>query len=228
MASLSIAEGLVELIYKYVADAHKRVVDDVVVSVKPPEGCPVVDAAELSGEQRELVAALVRQDTSRTAFKRTYKEKMDSFKASAQELQQRVDVYMAEAGKQELVIGLKGQDQLQIKIKRRDQEPPVQAGAGGAGAGAGAGAAESLPPPPTQKELLCQAVEATLRTLRVDPKQPYDPISAVQLLAHPQTRPLINRAMHDKQQELAGSARTTSVSSRKGPPVSAVVRVKPT
>jgi len=209
------AEGVVELIYKHVAETHKRVVDDVVVSVKAPQEALVVDASELSGENREAVAALVRQDTNRTAFRRSYKERVDAYKASAQELQQRVEAYMVEAGKQELVIGLRGQDDLQIKIKRSSMST------------AAAVQEATRPVPPTQKQLLREAVETTLRTLRVDPRQRYDPVSAVQFLAHPQARPLINRAMHEA--ETAAHAGTAAPTTRKrttAPTLSAVVRVK--
>jgi hypothetical protein len=211
------AEGVVELIYKHVAETHKRVVDDVVVSVKAPQEALVVDASELSGENREAVAALVRQDTNRTAFRRSYKERVDAYKASAQELQQRVEAYMVEAGKQELVIGLRGQDDLQIKIKRSSMSTAAAAPAPEA----------TRPVPPTQKQLLREAVETTLRTLRVDPRQRYDPMSAVQILAHPQARPLINRAMHEA--ETAAHAGTAAPTTRKrtpAPTLSAVVRVK--
>jgi hypothetical protein len=216
------AEGVVELIYKHVAETHKRVVDDVVVSVKaPPQEALVVDASELSGENREAVAALVRQDTNRTAFRRSYKERVDAYKASAQELQQRVEAYMVEAGKQELVIGLRGQDDLQIKIKRSSMSTAAAAAA------PAAVQEETRPVPPTQKQLLCEAVETTLRTLRVDPRQRYDPVSAVQFLAHPQARPLINRAMHEAENAAhAGTAAPTTRKRTTAPTLSAVVRVK--
>jgi hypothetical protein len=144
---------------------------------------------------------------------------MDAYKASAQELQQRVEAYMVEAGKQELVIGLRGQDDLQIKIKRSSGSEAAATTA--EAASASPAQEETRPVPPTQKVLLRKAVEATLRTLRVDPRQMYDPVSAVQLLAHPQTRPLINRAMHE-----AETAAPTTRKRTPAPTLSAVVRVK--
>ena len=233
-SSLSLAEGVVDLIYKHIAETHKRTVDDVLVSVKPPAGVDdelVVDANDLSHENKEIFAALVRQDTNRTAFRRTYKAKMDTFKASAQELQQEVDTYMVQHNKQELVIGLRGHDDMQIKLKRNGAtENPAKL---------------AISSRISQKEALLRAVETTLRTMRVNPHQPYDPISAVQILSHPQVRPLINKAMHEQGSHTSQSTSTSAAGegagagagaggamaavesrSRKAPLVSAVVKVK--
>jgi hypothetical protein len=197
MAQASLAQGVARMLEKFVEATYAREVDEVKVTTARPEGAAdaVVPAEALPQEHRAVVERLLRQDVSRTAFRRVYRQRVRSFQERLLQLEPRVAEELARSPQRQFSGSAKA---MQITIGTKEAAPAPLPNA------ATATAAEPAAPlapraPPLTKGILRQAVvDATHRAmvqLGVDAAQPFRPALAAQAAAHPQLRALVVAAL---------------------------------
>jgi hypothetical protein len=211
----TLAEGVARLIEKQIAVQHARRVDDVTISPRPPGqggrgrsaglgagSAQVVDARALQGEAKEAIDRLLRQETNRTAFRTLYRQRVATFQQSLDALESDVARELEAMPRPEVVVGVRGREDTQIVISRA--APPEAEEAGGAAAaapGPGQTAASAGPSRTTNKAVLREglvwASGQALAELGLDPEQPFQAGLAMQILSHPQMRPLVLVALPD-------------------------------
>jgi hypothetical protein len=242
----TLAEGVARLIEKQVSSQHARHVDDVTISPRPPgvqlraKRGPVAEAAaaspappvrtldlsELRGESKEAVDVLLRQETSRTAFRSMYRQRVSTFQQTLEALEEDVARELEAMPRPEVVVGVRGRENTQIVITRAGLAEP-EAGAGPAALAFGSAALQPPSPfglggPPSPsgpaarssasasasassgpltkavlRDGLVWAAGRALAELGVHPEQPFSAGLAVQVLSHPQLRPLVLVALPD-------------------------------
>lgn len=209
----TLAEGVARLIEKQIASQHARRVDDIAISPKPPGsgrgaapvGSRVIEAGALRGEAKEAIDRLLRQETNRTAFRTMYRQRVATFQHSLESLEADVARELEAMPRPEVVVGVRGREDTQIVIARAAPAAAAE-GAGGEQAGDAAAAAGNAasargPSRTTNKAVLREglvwASGRALAELGLDPEQPFAAGLAMQILGHPQMRPLVLVALPD-------------------------------
>lgn len=235
----TLAEGLARLIEKQISARHARQVDDVTISPRPPgvtlrarrgvagaraaevSGPPprVVEAAALRGEAKEAVDRLLRQETNRTAFRTMYRQRVATFQQTLGDLEADVARELEAMPRPEVVVGVRGRQDTQIVIARTPAAGQQEEGGEAAEASshaAPAGAAPAALPGMNKavlREGLVWAAGRALAELGVNPEQPFGAGLAMQVMSHPQLRPLVLVALPEGVRQ----AKTAEAAARAAP-----------
>jgi hypothetical protein len=234
----TLAEGLARLIEKQISARHARQVDDVTISPRPPgvmlrerrgvagaraaETVPpprVVEAAALRGEAKEAVDRLLRQETNRTAFRTMYRQRVATFQQALGDLEADVARELEAMPRPEVVVGVRGRQDTQIVISRTPAAGQQEQGGEAAEASSPAAPAAAGPAalPGMNKAVLREglvwAAGRALAELGVNPEQPFGAGLAMQVMSHPQLRPLVLVALPEGVRQ----AKTAEAAARAAP-----------
>lgn len=203
-ASVSMAEGVARILEKFVEAAYARQVDDVRLTTsrvasgpQAPAAASPVPLSSIPQEDRAVVERLLRQEVSRTAFRKVYRDRMRQSQERLAALEAGVESELARMQRPQVTIGVRGREDTQITIASK--EAARAAAAGPAAASAAASAVAAPPAPPVTKTVLRRAlVQATQRAmdqLGLDGEQAYRAAFAVHAAGHPQLRALVIAAL---------------------------------
>lgn len=211
----SLAEGVARMLEKFVEAAYAREVDEMklTTAAPPPTERVVTMSPALPQEDRAVVERLFRQEVSRVAFRKVYRERLQQSRETLARLEPRVAEDLARMGQPQVTIGVRGRQGVQITIGSKE---------GIAGAGArgqegreqhqrqqqAPGREQAEPPvvpllsaraPPVTKGVmraaLIQATSVGMQQLGVDAAQPFRASLAAQAASHPQLRALVVAAL---------------------------------